>query len=51
MSSVEKLDKFSLDREESIDENRLAKQFTTRSFQFLTSDPSERKDQLKNDLM
>lgn len=50
MRSIEKIDKFSIDREGILDETRLAKSFTTRTFQFITSDPSERKDQLKNDL-
>lgn len=50
MRSIEKLDKFTIDRESIIDETRLAKSFTIRHMQFITSDPQERKNQLKNDL-
>jgi flagellar biosynthesis regulator FlaF len=50
MRSIDKLDKYFIDRSEEIDENMLAKQFTTRSFSFITSDASERRNQLKNDL-
>ena len=50
MRSIDKLDKFFIDRSDDIDENLLAKCFTTRSFSFITSDASERRNQLKNDL-
>lgn len=50
MRSIEKIDKFSIDREAIIDESKLSKSFTVRTFQFLTSDPNERKNQLRNDL-
>ena len=50
MRSIEKLDKFTIDREAIIDETRLAKSFTIRQMSFITSDPNERKNQLKNDL-
>lgn len=50
MKDASKIDKYSIDREETLDENKLAKQFQTRSFQFITSDPGERRNQLKNDL-
>jgi hypothetical protein len=51
MRSIEKIDKFAIDTESVIDETRLAKSFTIRSLQFITSDPSERRNQIKNDLM
>lgn len=47
MRNIEKLDKFSIDREAIIDESRLSKSFTVRTFQFQASDPTERKMQLK----
>ena len=50
MRSIEKLDKFAIDREVIIDETKLAKSFGLRNFSFITSDPNERKAQLKNDL-
>ena len=50
MRSIEKLDKFSIDREVILDETKLAKSFAIRTFSFITSDPNERKLQLKNDL-
>lgn len=50
MRSIEKLDKFSIDREAIIDENKLSKSFVTRQFSFITSEANERKIQLQNDL-
>jgi hypothetical protein len=50
MRSIEKLDKFSIDREVIIDENKLSKSFVTRQFSFITSEANERKIQLQNDL-
>ena len=50
MRSIEKLDKFAIDRDAVPDETRLAKSFTLRNFSFITNDPRERRNQLVNDL-
>lgn len=50
MKSVDRIDKYAIDHEESLDENKLAKQFVLRTFSFLTSDPGERRSQLHNNL-
>jgi hypothetical protein len=42
MRSIEKLDKFSIDREGILDESKLSKSFTLRTFSFITSDSTER---------
>lgn len=44
MRSIEKLDKYSIDREAIIDDTRLAKSFVVRELSFMTSDPHERKN-------
>ena len=51
MRSIDKLDKFQIEMYETLDESSLAKAFAVRTFQFITSDPNERKKQLKNDIM
>jgi hypothetical protein len=51
MRNVDKLDKFSIDRELIADESKLARCFAIRTFSFTPSDPVDRKNQLKNDLM
>jgi hypothetical protein len=48
LRSIEKVDKFQIDRELIIDDTKLAKAFTFREMHFLTSDPVERKNQLAN---
>ena len=50
MRSIEKLDKYSIDREAIIDDSRLAKSFVVREVSFITSDKNERSNQLRNDL-
>ena len=51
MRSLDKnFDKYAIDHEMYLDENRLSKSFTIRTFQFLTSDCTERKRQMENEL-
>lgn len=50
MRSIERLDKYQIDREAIIDDSRLAKSYVLREFQFMSSDLSEWKNQLSNQL-
>ena len=51
LRSIEKkFEKYNIDYEPYVDENRLSKSFALRSFQFIGSDSNERRKQLDNDL-
>jgi hypothetical protein len=50
MRQVNRIEKYQVDPEISRDETRLAKAFTIRSLQFISSDPGDRRNQLTNDL-